>query len=126
VTFEEIVSPRSTPTPAPVAAPVAPSAPVAAPVPEPEPALARVRAPETPAVTEDGLVVRRPGASIASNEQAQAVEAGQFRRLPTPGETRPDDLDSATRRRRMLSELSGGVDRGRIADTPDPSEEDPA
>jgi len=63
---------------------------------------------------------------MSSNDVAQAVDAGRFRRLPTPGETRSDDLDAATRRQRMLSDLSGGVDRGRTAEPTDTHQEDPA
>jgi hypothetical protein len=113
-----------TPLPERIPAPAAPPAPSVPSVPSVPAVTAPAPVPAAPAVTEDGLAMRRPGASMSANLQAASAEAGRFRRLPTPGDDGDTDAvsDTATRRQRMLSALSGGVDRGRT----DPDQEDPA
>lgn len=82
---------------------------------------ARPIAPQSPEgpVTDDGLAMRTPGRTMATNAAAASAEEGSFRRLPMPGEPPSGDDDAvATRRLRMIGELRGGVDRGRTSDEP--------
>lgn len=119
------------PNQAPATAPAGPPRPSpvsAAPPPVSSPTTATTATPATTPTTPNGLLKRMPGHSLSMDERAERVDAGAFRRLPTPTDTtgadpaRPDD--EGQRRGAALSRLNKGVDAARsLAGRIDPTAE---